>query len=128
MNRPDQARMNPVPDTIDGARVICSSPIDEHHRFTARTRQIVDGELMGAMSGLAIGQYAGDGDFHLFGCDADWRSITDTCHPTGTRRSGRPSLSMRASAPHGRTPPDRPVRSGGESTGTRMRWMEQNGS
>jgi len=62
--------------------VICYSPIDERHRFTANTRQIVAGRLIGAMSGLAICQYPGDDSFYLFGCDADWSNVTDTWSQT----------------------------------------------
>ena len=37
---------------------------------------------MGPMAGLAICQYAGEEAFYLFGCDADWQSVTDTWHET----------------------------------------------
>lgn len=73
---------HPVPATIDGACVVCASPIDERHTFTGNTRQIVSGELMGVMSGLAICQYPGSDSFYLFGCDGDWSCITDTFHQT----------------------------------------------
>ena len=71
-----------VPDIIGGARVICYSPIDERHSFTGKTRQIVAGQLIGAMSGLAICQYPDEDCFYLFGCDADWGTVTDTWHQT----------------------------------------------
>ena len=35
---------------------------------------------MSAMAGLAICQYPGEDAFYLFGCDADWGTITDTWH------------------------------------------------
>lgn len=62
--------------------MICYSPIDQRHRFTGACNQIVAGQLMGAMSGLAICQYAGDDAFYLFGCDSKWQTVTDTCHQT----------------------------------------------
>ena len=61
---------------------MCYSPIDARHRFTGACKQIVAGQLMGAMAGLAICQYDGDSAFYLFGCDAEWQSITDTWHQT----------------------------------------------
>ena len=70
------------PETIDRAHVVCYTPIDERHRFTGECRQIVRGDLMGPMAGLAICQYPGETCFYLFGCDADWRPITDTWHET----------------------------------------------
>ena len=70
------------PETIGGATVICYSPVDKRHCFTGACKQIVAGRLMGAMAGLAICQYAGDGGFYLFGCDADWQVVTDTWHQT----------------------------------------------
>jgi hypothetical protein len=70
------------PQAIGGARVICYSPIDERHRFTGKTKQIVAGQLMGPKSCLAICQYPNDDAFYLFACDAAWSSITDTWHQT----------------------------------------------
>ncbi len=74
--------MKACPDNIGGARVICHTLIDHHHRFTGGCKQIVRGELMGQMAGLAICQYAGEEAFYLFGCDADWQNVTDTWHQT----------------------------------------------
>jgi hypothetical protein len=74
--------MKPCPSTVGGAQVICYSPIDERHRFTGACKQIVAGQLMGAMSGLAICQYAGEDAFYLFGCDSEWQTVTDTWHQT----------------------------------------------
>ena len=68
------------PEAIDGARVICYTPIDARHRHTGNTRQIVAGKLVGPANGLAICQYPDDHGFYLFGCDATWCSITDTWH------------------------------------------------
>jgi hypothetical protein len=74
--------MNSAPKTIGGANVICYTPIDERHRFTGKTKQIVAGGLLGAMGGLAICQYPPDDAFYVFGCDSNRSSITDTWHQT----------------------------------------------
>src|SRR5262245_24715332 len=74
--------MKPCPPIVGNARVICYTPIDERHRFTGACKQIVAGQLMGAMAGLAICQYEGETAFYLFGCDADWQTVTDTWHET----------------------------------------------
>ena len=72
--------MLPAPEKVGCHPVVCYSPIDERHRFTQRTRQIVRGMLMGAMSGLAICQPRGTTEFYLFGCDENWNVVTDTWH------------------------------------------------
>ena len=74
--------MNPQPREIGGLRVILYSPIDQRHRFTGDCRQVVGGVAWGPAAGLAICQYDGDTAFYLFGCDADWFSVTDTWHET----------------------------------------------
>ena len=56
--------------------------IDHRHQFTGNCKQIVAGKQMGPMAGLAICQYEGESEFYLFGCDANWKSITDTWHQT----------------------------------------------
>lgn len=70
------------PEALDGAIVIYYSPIDERHRFTGACKQMINGKLMGATAGLAICQYPGDGSYYLFGCDVDWKVVTDTYHQT----------------------------------------------
>ena len=72
--------MKPCPSILGGARVVCYSPIDDRHRFTGACKQIVAGQLMGAMSGLAVCQYDGESAFYLFGCGPEWQTITDTWH------------------------------------------------
>jgi hypothetical protein len=72
--------MRPAPEKVGGYPVVCYSAIDERHRFTRRTRQIVGGVLMDAMSGLAICQPHGTNEFYLFGCDENWNVVTDTWH------------------------------------------------
>ncbi len=72
--------MIPIPSQIDGASVVCYTRIDHRHRFTGNTRQIVGGRLIGALAGLAICQYQEESAFYLFGCDCDWKVVTDTWH------------------------------------------------
>lgn len=60
--------------------MIYYSPIDQRHRFTGRCKVIVAGQLMGAMSGLAICPDAGEDGFYLFGCDSEWQVVTDSWH------------------------------------------------
>jgi hypothetical protein len=74
--------MGPAPRQIGGANVICFTPIDERHRPTGNCKQIVSGVLQGPAVGLAIGQYAGEDGYYLFGCDAGWSPVTDTWHQT----------------------------------------------
>jgi hypothetical protein len=61
---------------------MCYTPIDERHRFTGGCKQIVAGQLMGSMAGLAICRCASEEAFYLFGCDADWQCVTDSWHQT----------------------------------------------
>jgi hypothetical protein len=74
--------MRPCPQFLDKAQVICSTPIDERNRHTGNTRQIVNGELLGPVAGLAICQYEGESAYYLFGCDEQWKVQSDTCHAT----------------------------------------------
>jgi len=70
----------PVPEVVGGYKIVCYTSIDSRHRFTAKTRQIVRGKLMGSMSGLAICRPGKAEEFYLFGCDQDWNVVTDTWH------------------------------------------------
>ncbi|MBL9085292.1 MAG: hypothetical protein JNK76_26035 [Planctomycetales bacterium] len=74
--------MKPYPAQIDGADVVCFTPIDERHRHTGNCRHNVRGELQGPAAGVAICRYAGDSGYYLFGCDETWATITDTYHDT----------------------------------------------
>ncbi len=74
--------MRPAPPTVSGAIVVCYTSIDSRHRHTGNTKQIVGGVVLGPASGLAICQYEGDTAYYLFGCDAEWNSLTDTWHET----------------------------------------------
>jgi len=74
--------MSECPRTIGGAKVIAYTYIDGRHRHTGKTKQIVDGVLLSPESALVICQYEGETSFYLFGCDAQWNSLSDTWHET----------------------------------------------
>lgn len=59
---------------------MCYTPIDQRHRHTGNTKQIVGGVVLGPAAGLVICQYSDDTAFYLFGCDAQWKSQSDTWH------------------------------------------------
>jgi hypothetical protein len=78
--------VGPPPNTVERARLICFSPIDERHRCTSRSSVNCCGRL-GPIAGLAVyqeeqGPFEGQGPFYLFGCDSDWNPMWDTCHQT----------------------------------------------
>jgi hypothetical protein len=75
--------MGPAPTQIGGAKVLWFTPIDERHRKTGNGCHQVyrASEQPGAVAGLAICQPPDDTvGFYVFGCDAEWQSITDTWH------------------------------------------------
>jgi hypothetical protein len=74
--------MKPVPKIIGDAKVTLFTPIDSRHCPTGNCEQIVAGKLEGLAAGLAICRYEGESSYYLFGCDAEWNSVTDTWHPT----------------------------------------------
>ncbi len=74
--------MADVPENIDGAKVLLYSLIDSRHRFTGNCRHVVFGVEAGPVDGLAICRYDEGLDYYLFYCDAEWRTLTDTCHDT----------------------------------------------
>ena len=74
--------MKPPPEFVGGARVVRWSLIDKRHGPTGNCTHIVVGELQSPPVGVAICQYDDEEAFHLFGCDAEWNSITDTWHAT----------------------------------------------
>ena len=73
-------KMTPIPSAIGGARVLCFTVLDERHKHTGHTRQIVGGVLQERSAGLAICQYDGEEACYLFGCDPKWKAVTDTWH------------------------------------------------
>jgi hypothetical protein len=80
-NKPAWA-MAPVPDKIDGAKVILYAHVGSGHVPTGKVRNMVEGKAAGPVNALAICQYGNSNEYYLFGCDVDWRTITDTCHET----------------------------------------------
>jgi hypothetical protein len=74
--------MKPIPERVDGAKVICFTLIDSRHRPTGNCKQIVNGLMLDSADGLAICQYEGETSFYLFGCDCDWNILSDTWHQT----------------------------------------------
>jgi hypothetical protein len=72
--------MKQPPNLINGAPLVRWSAIDERHRPTGNCRQIVAGEPQGPAAGLAICRYEGEKAYYLFGCDAEWNTVTDTWH------------------------------------------------
>ena len=73
--------MEEPPDDVAGASVLLYSVIDDRHRPTGGTQHIVDGVLQPACQGLLIIRAEPpDEGFFLFGCDADWSTVTDTWH------------------------------------------------
>ncbi len=74
--------MKECPDTIGEATVLMFTSINDKHTFTGDCKQIVAGEIMGPMAGLAICQYDGETAYFLLGCDRDWSQVTDTWHQT----------------------------------------------
>src|SRR5260370_39641540 len=72
--------MGPAPREIDGAEVVCFTPIDKRHHPTDSCNHFVAGVLQGPAAGLAIGRYSGEDCYYLFGCNAAWESVSDTCH------------------------------------------------
>ena len=72
--------MKECPEIVGEAQVLLYTPIDERHKFTGNCKQIVAGQLMGPMQGLAICQYKTEDSYYLFGCDENWEVITDGWH------------------------------------------------
>jgi hypothetical protein len=83
--------VEPVPERIDGAKVLLFTPIDGRHRYTRYSWHVVEDVLTCLphmeedalhAAGLAICRYEGEDGFSLFGCDSAWKIITDTWHHT----------------------------------------------
>ena len=79
---PRRAPSGAPPKLLDGASVICYTPLDQRHRYTGNCRQVHRGVVQGPASGLAICRYPNESCCYLFGCDADWNVISDTWHQT----------------------------------------------
>ena len=71
--------MKPAPRKIGGCKVACYSPIDQRHRPTGGCTHIIYGAgPVGPAAGLAICYCEEEGAYYLFGCDAEWNSVTDS--------------------------------------------------
>ena len=79
---PRRLPSGPPPNPLNGALVICYTPLDQRHRQTGSCSQIRNGAVAGPASGLAICQYPDESGYFLFGCDADWDVLSDTWHQT----------------------------------------------
>jgi len=73
--------MSAVPLFLSGLPVIAWTPVDQRHRDTGSCRHFAGGTLLGPAAGLAICRDT-EGGFYLFGCDAEWNTVTDTWHQT----------------------------------------------
>jgi hypothetical protein len=74
--------MVPAPSNIDGASVVCFTPIDRRHRPTGACEHKVGGSQQPSFAAVAICRFDGDDGFYLFYCDEEWKPITDTWHQT----------------------------------------------
>ena len=73
--------MHPPPAVFSDFPLVCYTPIDWRHQPTGACTHTVGGEVLGPVAGLAVCTDAGSG-YYLFYCDAAWKPITDTWHPT----------------------------------------------
>jgi hypothetical protein len=74
--------LEPPPRQIQGLNVVYVASIDDLRRHTEARGRVVADSLQGPAANLAICQVERDASFHLFGCDAEWRPVTDTWHQT----------------------------------------------
>ncbi len=72
--------MSAVPLFLSGMPVIAYAWLDAHHGPTVGAPELVRGESF-VPAALAICRDA-DGGFYLFGCNAEWDTVTDTWHET----------------------------------------------
>jgi hypothetical protein len=72
--------MHDPPDTLDGAQVLCFTPIDDRHVVTNDTRHFRDGALQTGFAGLIIANYPGESGYYLYYCDEAWQAENDTWH------------------------------------------------
>ncbi len=74
--------MKQPPNIIGDTRLSRWTVIDGRQQPTGNCRQIVAGELQGPAAGLAIYRRESEEAYYLFGCDANWNTITDSWHKT----------------------------------------------
>ncbi len=72
--------MHEPPDILNGAQVVCFTPLDERHAATGGTRHFRDGKQQTGFAGLVIARYPGQYGFYLFYCDQEWSVKNDTLH------------------------------------------------
>lgn len=68
-----------APDIVGGAKVVLYVSL-EGMNPTGRTEHIHIGKAVEPTVGLAICKYDNEEGYYLFGCDANWNSVTDTWH------------------------------------------------
>ncbi len=69
-----------VPKEIDDSETVLYTPIDDRHRPTEKSKHYAAGNLVATPASLAICRYEDASAFYLFGCDAEWNVLTDSCH------------------------------------------------
>jgi len=72
--------MKECPDILDGAKVLCWTPLDDRHHSTGQTRHYTGGQLQTNFAGLAVATYDKDNACYLLYCDAKWEVANDTLH------------------------------------------------
>jgi hypothetical protein len=73
--------MNPPPQTLDRARVLRYTIVDDCVTPTGNTvHRFHPSGVMGPPAASAICQYDGEACCYLFYCDAEWNVMTDTWH------------------------------------------------
>jgi hypothetical protein len=75
-------KLEPVPDSIDSAKIILYTDIDNRHIKTDNTKHIVAGQAITEISGLTICKYDDTDGYYLFYCDENWKVLNDTFHDT----------------------------------------------
>jgi hypothetical protein len=81
-----------IPTEVDGAAVL-STAVVLPGAGTGRTKHFRDGALRNdGIRNLAIARYDEAGEVYLFYCDADWKVLTDTLHPTVEAAVGQAQL------------------------------------
>ena len=73
--------MPAVPLFLAGNPVFAWTRIDPRQRHTGNTAHYALGIRLDPVAGLAICRNP-EGSFYLYGCDAEWNTITDTWHET----------------------------------------------
>lgn len=81
-----------IPTELDGAAVL-STAVVLPGAGTGRTKHFRDGALLNdGIRNIAIARYDEADEVYLFYCDADWKVLTDTLHPTVEAAVGQAQL------------------------------------